>query len=288
MSQVVGVVLRPGASQAVSGLFEVRRVAKGAELLVLNDIPLILGELPAGVALGDSETFARCVDLVVVLGGDGTLIHAASQFLDRLVPILGVNLGRVGFLTEISCDQIEEVLPQALDGELPHVDRMRLDVVVERTGKSSLTGRVLNDAVLNPQALARVAQYRVTLAGELVTTMRGDGVIVSTPTGSTAYSMAAGGPILEPSLHAIAITPICPHELSQRPLVVSPDAEVEITLDSDKPVFVTLDGQKGSEFCQGDRLRARRAPVGTRLLVLPQKSHFERLRTRLRWGDGNQ
>lgn len=287
MNQVIGVVLRPGAPQALSGLHEVIRVAAPAQILLLEDGARGVGRAPAGVTLADGATFAARAELVVVLGGDGTLIHAAAQLRDRLTPILGVNLGRVGFLTEISCDEIPALLPQALAGELPHVDRMRLDAVVERAGQSVLSGRVLNDVVLNPQALARIAQYRVRLGGELVTTMRGDGIIVATPTGSTAYSMAAGGSILAPALQAIALTPICPHELSQRPLVVTPDAEIEITLDSDKPVFATLDGQQGIEFVHGDRLVVRRATVGTRLLVVPGRSHFERLRTRLGWGDGN-
>jgi len=287
MNQVIGVVLRPGAPQALSGLHDVVRVAGSAEILLLDDEARDLGRPPAGVTLADGATFAARAELVVVLGGDGTLIHAAAQLRNRVIPILGVNLGRVGFLTEISVDEIPALLLRALAGELPHVDRMRLDAVVERAGKPVLSGRVLNDAVLNPQALARIAQYRVRLGGELVTTMRGDGIIVATPTGSTAYSMAAGGPILAPALQAIALTPICPHELSQRPLIVTPDAEIEISLDSDKPVFATLDGHQGTEFGHDDRLIVRRAEVCTRLLVVPGRSHFERLRTRLGWGDGN-
>ena len=154
-----------------------------------------------------------------------------------------------------------------------------------RQGAVTLQMRILNDAVVAQLALARVALYRVTFDDELVTVLRGDGVIVATPTGSTAYSMAAGGSILAPGLEAIALTPICPHALTQRPLVLSTGGTVRVYLDSDNQVFATLDGQVGQEFLQGDVLEITRSPLPLRLLHVPGRSYFEILRRKLRWGE---
>lgn len=155
-----------------------------------------------------------------------------------------------------------------------------------RGDEVALQGRVLNDAVVNQLGLARIAQYRIMLRGELVTALRADGVIVATPTGSTAYAMAAGGSILAPEMACIGITPICPHALTQRPLVVAPDGEISVTLESDRDVFASLDGQSGHALRPGDSIVVRRAPVGTRLFSVPWRSYFQTLRTKLRWGEG--
>lgn len=283
MPNVVGVVLKKGAPEAMAALDTVRRSAGGRELLVVRHEGLDVTTMPSGVTATDPAEVAARAELLVVLGGDGTLIHAASLLRERIVPILGVNLGHIGFLTEVALDELPRALPQALEGSLPHVDRMRLDAAVMRGGEVVLQRRVLNDTAISP--LAQLARYRVTLGGELVTTLRGDGVIVATPTGSTAYSMAAGGPIVWPGLRAVAITPICPHSLTQRPLVIAPDAEITITTESDRQVYVSMDGQAGCDFKRGDVLTVREAPVATRLLRTPWRSYFQTLRTKLRWGE---
>jgi NAD+ kinase len=264
---------------------------------VQNELPQVrfIGEgeghnaLPEGlpgVAPVDAKTFAAEADLVLVLGGDGTLIHAAGLLVDRLVPILGVNLGHIGFLTEVTRDELLDVVAKALAGVLTSSDRMRLDVEVQRQGQTLLRRRVLNDAVVAMRSLARIATYRVMQGDQLVTTIRGDGVIVSTPTGSTAYALASGGPILWPQLEAIAITPICPHQLTQRALVLRPQGDISVTLDSESTVFASLDGHVGQEMIPGDSIVCRQAPVPTRLLHVPWRNYFQTLRTKLRWGEG--
>jgi NAD+ kinase len=286
MSQVIGVVLKPDVKDAAVALRQVQ-----------NELPNVrfIGEgeghnaVPAGlpdVAVVDAKTFEAESDLVLVLGGDGTLIHAAGLLVDRLVPILGVNLGHIGFLTEVTRDELLDVVPKAMAGVLSWSDRMRLDVEVQRNGQTLLHRRVLNDAVVAMRSLARIATLRVMQGDQLVTTVRGDGVIVSTPTGSTAYGLASGGPILWPQLEAIAITPICPHQLTQRPLVLRPQGDITVTLDSESTVFASLDGHIGQEMVPGDALVCRMAPVPTRLLHVPWRNYFQTLRTKLRWGEG--
>lgn len=286
MGKTIGLVVKVEAAEARETLDRALQIAVDEHFIVEQEGRNALPSLPHGVDPVDAATFARESDLVVVLGGDGTLIHAASLLRDRLVPILGVNLGYIGFLTEVTRDEIDEVLPRALTGDLPYVDRMRLDVEVRRNSDVVISRRVLNDAVVNQKGLARVAEYRVALRGELVTRLRADGVIIATPTGSTAYSMAAGGSVLAPELLGIAITPICPHTLTQRQLIVAPDGEIEVTLESDSDVFASLDGQAGEPFQPGDVMSIRRAEVGTRLYTAPWRSYFQTLRAKLGWGDG--
>jgi NAD+ kinase len=286
MTQTIGVVLKGNAPEAVETLKVAQAVASAARFIMEQNTLLSLGQALVGVEPVDLLTFEKSVNLVLCIGGDGTMIQAASLLKNRLVPILGVNLGRLGFLTNVSRDELAAVLPRALEGMLPYVDRMRLDVVLRRGSTLLLEGRVLNDAVVNPLGLARLAQYRVTLGDELVTTLRADGVIVATPTGSTAYSMAAGGSILAPGLLGIAITPICPQALTHRPIVVAPDGEIAVSLESDSEVFCSLDGRAGHELKRGDVMSVRRAAVSTRIFEVPWRAYYETLRTKLRWGEG--
>ena len=286
MSCTIGLVLKPGVPEAIEAMHAAIDLAPQARFIIERSGHHALEQLPARVEAVETATFDDQADLVLVLGGDGTLIHAASLVQQRVVPILGVNLGRIGFLTEVARSELVSVLPRALAGELTHTDRMRLDAELWRGDQMLLRARILNDAVIAQLALARIALYRVLLGDELVTAIRGDGVIVSTPTGSTAYAMAAGGSILEPTLEAVAVQPICPHALSQRGLVVAPVRDIRIGLESDSVVYATLDGQVGHEFRRGDVLVLRRSPVPTRILNVPGRSHFETLRTKLRWGEG--
>jgi len=290
MTRVVGVVLRPGAPEALEALRSVQEKYPEVQILVEAEGHHALSDVPEGVRPVSVETFENESDLVLVFGGDGTLIHAASLLKSRVVPILGINMGHIGFLTEVTLDEVHSALELALDGGLPHVDRLRLDVEILRRIEGSprvvFSHRILNDTVLSPQAIARIATYRVELEGELVTMIRGDGVIISTPTGSTAYGMAAGGSILTPGLEAIAIVPLCPHQLSQRPIVLRPDGELSISLEGESTVFATCDGQRGQAFAPGDRMVIRRAPVATRVLSVPWRGYFQTLRTKLGWGDG--
>ncbi len=284
-SPTIGLVLKPGIPEPLEVWRSVRGLVPKARFLIEREGHHALAEVPAGMDAVEPTTFEKEVDLVLVLGGDGTLIHAASLLQNRLVPILGVNMGRVGLLTEVTRDELTAFFPRALDGSLPFDDRMRLEASLWRGSELLLKLRILNDAVVAQLALARVAVYRVTQGEELATVVRGDGVIISTPTGSTAYSLAAGGAILEPHLEAVAVTPICPHALTQRGIVLRPDEPICVALESDSTVFATLDGQQGHPFKAGDTLVLHRAPVGIRLFRAPGRSYFQALRSKLRWGE---
>jgi NAD+ kinase len=238
-----------------------------------------------GAATVDPSEIAAQSDLIVVLGGDGTLLYAARLLSGRDVPILGVNMGTLGFMTEIPRDRVFPALERALKGELVPERRMKLEIVVKRGEETLLQAEVLNDAVINKNALARIADIEARLDGQQVTVFKADGVIAATPTGSTAYSLAAGGPIVDPSMQALLLVPICPHMLTQRPLLLPAGKDVELILRSDGEMFVTLDGQSGRALQQGDRLIARRAPTSVLLMREPPTNYYAILRDRLKWGE---
>ena len=286
MLHTVAVVLKPQAKEALPTLASLRRLLPAAHFV---GEARGLHALPAeveGVARVSQEELQQSADMVVVLGGDGTLLHAASLLPDRRTPILGVNLGFIGFLTEVTREELESVLPMAVAGELPYTDRMRLAVEIRRGEQTILRRVVLNDVSVTMRNLARIADFDVADGKELVTSVRGDGVMVSTPTGSTAYALAAGGPIVSPQLEAMLVTPVCPHQLSQRPLVIPPTTEgLRLTLKSPSAAFVSLDGHTGIAFHQGDEIHVRTAPVPTRLLRVPWRGYYQTLRTKLSWGE---
>lgn len=282
MAKTLGVVLKRDTPEAGEAFLRVRRLAPENRYIAVEPEEV---ELPLGLERVNQAEFERSSELVVVLGGDGTHIHAASLLPTRVIPVLGINLGHLGFMAEVNVDEIERAVPQALAGELPYVDRLRLDANLVRGDESVFSARVLNDVVLSPTNMARLALYRIERDGALMTSLRGDGVVVATPTGSTAYSMAAGGPILTPGLNAIAVTPICPHSLAQRPLVVSTDAKLTIHIAGATDVYATFDGQVGTAANPGDHLDIRAAPIPTRLLRVPWRDYFQTLRVKLRWGE---
>ncbi len=288
--RTVGVVLRPDSTNALEALVEVAEVLpKGTRILAeakgFHANPKA-SEVP-GVEMVPSESFEKQVDLIIVLGGDGTLIHASSLVLNKEIPIVGINLGHIGFLTEIARSELARGIKLAMEHKLPRSNRMRLDAELSRNGEVIYTTRVLNDVVLGPASRSRIASIKVTYGGNLVTHIRGDGVIVSTPTGSTAYALAAGGSIVSPDLAAISITPVCPLQLTHRPLVLSPDDEITLEVFGGSKVFATFDGQDGRSFEEGDILRLVRAPVDTILLLSPWRDYFTVLRTKLDWGVGS-
>jgi NAD+ kinase len=225
------------------------------------------------------------VDLVIVLGGDGTLISVARQIGDLRIPILGVNLGSLGFLTEITLDEFFPVLQDVLNGKFNVSHRIMLEAVVRRDGKPVGRFRVLNDVVINKGALARILDMKASVNDDYLTTFRADGLIISTPTGSTAYNLAAGGPIVYPGLHCLLISPICPHMLTNRPIIVSDGATVKVEVDfENEEVMFTADGQVGMKLQGGDVVEVRKARSSTLLVKSPTKDYFEVLRTKLHWG----
>ncbi|MBN2707322.1 MAG: NAD(+)/NADH kinase [Deltaproteobacteria bacterium] len=236
------------------------------------------------------NSIAENADLIVVLGGDGTLLSIARHISRRDLPLLGVNLGGLGFLTAITLDELYLVMQEVLSGNFNLSARMILKVVLNRRNLPPSTHNVLNDVVINKGAMARIIDLETVIDGNLVNNFKADGLIFSTPTGSTGYSLSAGGPIVYPTLNCITIAPICPHTLSNRPLIVAPDVTIETTLtsiDSDD-VFVTLDGQTGFPLRSLDRITITRAEHEIKLITSPSKTYFEVLRNKLKWGERYQ
>ncbi|HEX9760930.1 MAG TPA: NAD(+)/NADH kinase [Candidatus Acidoferrales bacterium] len=231
------------------------------------------------------EELPNKVDLLLVLGGDGTLLATARLANERNVPILPVNLGGLGFLTTVTLEELYPVLERALRNEQRTSERILLQADVVRGGKVVHRHTALNDAVLNKGALSRISDFALQIDGVFVCTFRADGLIISTPTGSTAYSLAAGGPILYPQLDAFVITPICPHTLTNRPLVIPDSSRIELDFQTgEEPVYLTLDGQVGVELEEGDHVVVTKAARKLRLIRPMKKTYFEILRSRLKWG----
>jgi NAD+ kinase len=227
----------------------------------------------------------RSSDMILVLGGDGTLLSAARQFGEGGPPILGINLGGLGFLTEVNVEEITSALEQILAGNYELEFRMLLKAQIWRDQELLTSATILNDVVLNKGALARIIDLSTYINGEFLNVFRGDGLIISTPTGSTAYNLAAGGPVLHPTLETIVITPICPFTLSNRPLILPDTTQVRITIgEKAQDVFITFDGQVGAALQPKDRIEIAKADQKLKLIKSPFRSYFEILRNKLKWG----
>ena len=232
------------------------------------------------------EAIPTDVEVIIVLGGDGTLLSVARQVWNKNIPILGVNLGGLGFLTEITLDELYPVLEKVLQDEFEINERDVLNVEVIRRGERIAEFIVLNDAVINKGALARIIDLETTIDGEYLSTFRSDGLIISTPTGSTAYNLSAGGPIVFPSLHTIIITPICPHTLTIRPIIIPDHVRIRALLKSrNEEVTLTLDGQQGFTLEFEDVVEVRKAEGRILLIKSPYRRYFELLREKLKWGE---
>ena len=232
------------------------------------------------------EDIPAQVEMMIVLGGDGTLLSVARLVRDRNVPILGVNLGGLGFLTEITLEELYHVLEKVVQGDFFTNERVVLSASVIRREERMAEFTVLNDAVINKGALARIIDLETTINGEYLTTFKSDGLILSTPTGSTAYNLSAGGPIVYPSLHCIIITPICPHTLTNRPIVIPDDVEIRATLKTkQQEVILTLDGQQGFTLEFEDVVEVKKAEGHILLIQSPYRHYFELLREKLKWGE---
>lgn len=234
----------------------------------------------------DMDTLASRADLLIVLGGDGTLLSAARLKGVASIPVLGINLGGLGFLTETFKEETFEVLEKVVCGDFTTEKRLMLKATVYRGNDIISQSNVLNDIVINKGALARIIDLETFIDGGYLTTFKADGLIISTPTGSTAYSLAAGGPIVYPTLNSIIINPICPHTLTNRPLVVPDAAAIKVILKATKQdVHITLDGQVGIPLREDDVIEAQKAGSSIHLVNSPLKTYFELLRTKLRWGE---
>lgn len=226
------------------------------------------------------------IELLIVLGGDGTLLSAARALGSHRVPILAVNLGGLGFLTSVTLDELYPALEQVIAGKHSASERMMLDAEIRRDGHPTERQCALNDAVATKAALARMLEFDVYVDRSHVGRYRADGIIVATPTGSTAYSLAAGGPIVDPQLDAFVITPICPHMLTNRPLVIPDTSTIELDFTpAEEPVYITLDGQIGFQLKSKDRVIITKSSSRVTLVRPPHKTYFEVLRSKLRWGE---
>lgn len=245
-------------------------------------------------AIGDTGKCATRVelgsqsDLLMTFGGDGTLLSVARHAPDH-VPILGVNMGTLGFLTEIRVEEFPAVLERVLNGNYIVEPRVTFNARVHGPERDGTEYRVLNDVAINKSALSRIIEMRVNVAGQFVSMFRGDGLIVCTPTGSTAYNLSAGGPIVYPTMGAVVITPICPHMLTNRPLVLPDELDIEISIATPmdrQEVYVTLDGQEGMPLTIDDRVCVKKSDQRVLLVQSPDKNYFDVLRTKLKWGEG--
>jgi len=223
--------------------------------------------------------------LCVVVGGDGTFLAAARKVAPLGVPVVGINLGRFGFLTEIEKNELEKLLPLILKEQVPHQERLVLEVFKENESGRKFIGYAINDVVISKSALARMIDISIDTSLGHLGTISGDGVIVSTPTGSTAYALAAGGPIVYPTLDAKVLVPICPHTLTQRPIVLAGPVSLTFTLKTDySEVYLTLDGQVGEEMKATDRITVQKAPFKLKVYPHPYRSYFDLIRIKLKWG----
>jgi len=266
------------------------------DLLMEEKIATQLGQKDLGAT---DEALRDTSDLVIALGGDGTMLHAVRLMAERDVPILGVNFGGLGFLTEITQEELYSSLKDVLNGKFAIEERMMLEAKVNRgqtlncefTNKFPIQGltsiKALNDVVITKGTLARILSLKVLLDTEYLTTYQGDGIIVATPTGSTAYSLSAGGPIVLPHMKTIILTPICPHTLVARPMVIPHLSKITIVIESDvQGIMLTIDGQYGIKLNLHDEVEITCAKKSIKLIKPKKRSFYEVLRTKLKWGGG--
>jgi NAD+ kinase len=282
----IGIVARRDRAEArevTRGLVQ-WLTAHGREVVLDTETAGALG-VP-GVTIAERQALPGKVDLIVVLGGDGTLLSVA-RLVDGLgVPILGVNLGGLGFLTATTLEALFPTLEAVLRGEYTAEERLVLVAALMRGGAQVAEHLALNDVVVAKGALGRLIDLDVRADGEPMTAYRADGLIIATPTGSTAYNLSAAGPILFPTMDAVVLTPICSHTLTNRPIVLPASTRLEVTLQTATPdVVLSVDGQAGPPVGEGDVVHVRQASARIRLIRDPRKSYFEVLRTKLKWGE---
>jgi NAD+ kinase len=281
----VGIVAKPDAPRAP----EV--VARLVDWLSERQIEVTLEKETAGIvpavraAAANKSELPGLTDLLIVLGGDGTLLSMARAVGALGVPIMGVNLGGLGFLTATTLDEMLPSLEAALAGRMVVEERLMLLARVVRNGAVTCEHMALNDVVITKSAMSRIISLAVSVEGQYATAYRADGLILSTPTGSTAYSLSAGGPIVFPSVEAIVLTPICSHTLTNRPIVLPASDRIEVTIQSDEEIMLTVDGQVGVRLRERDVVEIVKSAARMRLVRFPHKDFFSVLRTKLKWGE---
>jgi NAD+ kinase len=281
----IGVISRPRRSNLSSVAPPLVTWLEARGLQVIYDQETA-GALPKKTPGHTREQVAAESELLLVLGGDGTLLAAARVAAPTGIPILPINMGSLGFLTSFMTDELYPALEDVLAGRVTISERVMLHVQLHRAAKCIDKQSVLNEVVINKGALARMIELELVIDNDFVCRYRADGLIVASPTGSTAYSLSAGGPIVHPSVEAFIITPICPHTLSDRPVVIRDTSIIDVKLSvGTESVFLTLDGQKGIPLQAADRVHITRAEQLLKLIQTPNKSYFEILRNKLKWGE---
>jgi NAD+ kinase len=286
----VGVVAKSHLREATPHLIEIQAWLAGRGVAtIFETATAALLPSPPSVPPLDKPALAAAVDLVVVLGGDGTLLSVADSIAaaGRDVPILGVNFGSLGFLTEATLQELYPSLEAALSGAAPVEARMMLHATTIRGGRTLRDHLALNDVVITKAARSRMTDLSVLIGDEFVTRVKADGLIVATPTGSTAYNLAAGGPIVQPALEAIVLTPIAPHMLTNRPIVIPAASLVRVQpmMDERDEIYLTIDGQDGYQLKAGDEVRIRCADRRVRVLRPSSRTYFDVLRQKLKWNE---
>jgi NAD+ kinase len=282
--RTIGVVVKRGRAQAIELASQLVGWLRDRHLTALIE-PECAGKIDGGETADKEQMIARA-DLLVVLGGDGTLLSVARLMRKRAVPILGVNLGGLGFLTAVTTDELFPMMDRIIAGQMTIDYRLTLEVTLWRAGIVQSQHQVLNDAVINRGVLSRVLDLQTTVDGQDLCIYKADGLIVTTPTGSTAYSLSAGGPIVHPSVGVMVLSPICPHTLTNRPIVLPDTAVVRVTIRApDEEVVLTLDGQEAVKLRNEDVVELRKGQVSVPLIQSATRRYFDVLRSKLRWGE---
>jgi NAD+ kinase len=279
----LGIICKPGRPETLEILRGLLPwiAEKGCIAMVDEDAA---GRL--GVTGYSKPDIASSAEMIIVLGGDGTMLSVSRLVAEKGIPILGINLGSMGFITEINRDELYDAVERMLSGDCIFEERLMLTARIYREGEMEAEYTVLNDVVINKSALARIIDLDAFIHGTYVTTFKADGLIISTPTGSTGYSLAAGGPIIYPTLDSIVLTPICSHTLTNRPIVLPGDFQVRIILKTEsEDVYLTLDGQVGLPLEVNDIIEIEKSEHRTKLIMPSERDYFKVLRNKLKWGE---
>lgn len=286
----IGLIGKFGDPSGADTVIQIAAYLRRRDLRILLDAGSAKSMSPHGLEVATRRTIGRQCDLAIVVGGDGTLLNAARSLVDFQVPILGVNLGRLGFLADVSPSEIPHRLEEVLAGQFHEEERSLLHAQIIRDERAVTHSDALNDVVVHKRDVARMIELETYLDGRFLNAYRADGLIISTPTGSTAYALSGGGPIIHPSLEALVLVPICPHTLTHRPIVVSNGSEIEIRVNASNITHtqVTCDGQVSLPLKPGDHILIRKKRRKLRLVHPTHHDYFELLRAKLRWGAAPQ
>ncbi len=281
----IGIIAKPHRADFSSRLSEILEWLEDHDCEPVVEDSVAEGFDLESVQIARREDIPRLVQAIIVFGGDGTLLSVARSVGDSGTPILGVNLGSLGFLTEVTVDELYPAVEQILAGQHRIERRWLLKTEIVPVQGIAATYHALNDVVINKGAISRIISLETYIQDDFTATFLADGIIVATPTGSTAYSLSAGGPIVFPTLDSVILTPICPHTLTNRPLVVPADAKIRIVLSSGKDVMLTVDGQVGTALQEGDAIWFTRSPFSIGLIQSKERSYFDILREKLKWAE---